>query len=331
MRCEELRRELDETGEITSPAARDHLAACADCARAVALWEEARATLRELDQEATPPFLHARVMANLRAAERERLAPRRPWRLAARSVAALAAVLAISFAGWIVWRVAPETPVPVEVPAAPRAGERAPEPEPVTLPPPLPEVPPAPATVSPPRAPSTRPAPAALREAAAPAEEAMPVPEEEEAKPAAVAEPPATPVALGTAADGAVPPPARPSLSRRATPERETAEGTRAARARAARQPGGEALTMAARSAAATRSGEVACTLFAGTGEPPRTLTLPEPLAPAPGSEIGFTLLPNGELRFDEPLPEGSEPGALAERLRRLALSPGDYRLRRDG
>ena len=88
---------------------------------------------------------------------------------------------------------------------------------------------------------------------------------------------------------------------------------------------------MAARYAAATRSVEIACILFADTGEPPRSLTLPEPLAPAPGAEIGFTLLPDGELRFDEPLPEGSEPGALAERLRRLALSPGDYRLRRDG
>lgn len=331
MRCEELRRELEETGEITSPAARDHLAACADCARAVALWEEARATLRELDREATPPFLHARLMAHLRAAERERRAPRRPWRLAARSVAALAAVLAISFAGWIVWRVAPEAPVPVETKAAPRVDERPPEPVPVTLPPPLPEAPPAPATISPPRAPSTQPAPVALREAAAPAEEAMPVPEKEKAEPAAVAEPPATPLALGTAADGGATPPAHPSLSRPATPERETAEGTRAARARVARQTRGEALTMAARSAAATRSVEIACTLFAGTGEPLHTLTLPEPLAPAPGAEIGFTLLPDGELRFDEPLPEGSEPGALAERLRRLALSTGDYRLRRDG
>ncbi|HPK65032.1 MAG TPA: hypothetical protein PKX99_00490 [Thermoanaerobaculia bacterium] len=330
MRCEEFRRELDETGEITSPAARDHLAACADCARAVALWEEARAALRELDREATPPFLHARVMAHLRAAERERLAPRRPWRLAARGVAALAALLAISFAGWIVWRVAPEAPVPVETKAAPRADERTPEPAPVTLPPPLPEAPPAPATASPPRAPSTRPAPVAQREEAAPAEEAIPV-MEGQAKPAAVAEPSATPPALGTVAEGGAAPPAHLSLSRRATPERETAEGTRAARAQTARQPGGEALAMAARYAAATRSVEIACILFADTGEPPRSLTLPEPLAPAPGAEIGFTLLPDGELRFDEPLPEGSEPGALAERLRRLALSPGDYRLRRDG
>ena len=61
-----------------------------------------------------------------------------------------------------------------------------------------------------------------------------------------------------------------------------------------------------------------------------------------PFEAVGFTAEEGGEMggtfgsraiagMLDEPLPEGSAPGALAERLRRLALSPGDYRLRRDG
>ncbi|HPC84330.1 MAG TPA: hypothetical protein P5234_13415 [Thermoanaerobaculaceae bacterium] len=67
MTCEELRALLDTEGEASSPAARAHLEGCRACSREVERWRLAQAALRELGREPAPPFLHARIMAHVRA------------------------------------------------------------------------------------------------------------------------------------------------------------------------------------------------------------------------------------------------------------------------
>lgn len=67
MTCEELRALLELEGTAQSEAAREHLGACRACAREVELWQEVRAELRDMGREPAPPFLHARIMAHVRA------------------------------------------------------------------------------------------------------------------------------------------------------------------------------------------------------------------------------------------------------------------------
>ncbi|MCU0290788.1 MAG: hypothetical protein MUF10_02180 [Thermoanaerobaculaceae bacterium] len=96
MTCEELRRLLDESGAACTPDALAHLAACADCARLARRWAEAQGALRVMGREPAPPFLHARIMAHVRAAE-STASPRRSflhgWRASALAAVGAAVVI----------------------------------------------------------------------------------------------------------------------------------------------------------------------------------------------------------------------------------------------
>lgn len=97
MTCAELRRLMDEEGAASTPEARAHLAACTDCQLLARRWEEVQGALRGMGREPAPPFLHARIMAHVRAAEEVAASPRRSflhgWR--APAVAALGAAVVI--------------------------------------------------------------------------------------------------------------------------------------------------------------------------------------------------------------------------------------------
>lgn len=67
MTCEELRRLLEEEGTASSEPARAHLASCPACTREAESWAAVLASLRDLGPEPAPPFLHARIMAHVRA------------------------------------------------------------------------------------------------------------------------------------------------------------------------------------------------------------------------------------------------------------------------
>lgn len=118
MTCEELRALLDAEGEADSEAARAHLRSCASCAREVERWLTVRTALHELGQEPAPPFLHARVMAGVRAesrpgGERSWL---RGWR--ARALAAVGAAVVILGLGLFRAVRPPLVPPPIELPSA---------------------------------------------------------------------------------------------------------------------------------------------------------------------------------------------------------------------
>jgi hypothetical protein len=67
MTCEELRRLLEDEGTASSEPARAHLASCPACTREAENWAAVLASLRDLGEEPAPPFLHARIMAHVRA------------------------------------------------------------------------------------------------------------------------------------------------------------------------------------------------------------------------------------------------------------------------
>jgi len=93
--CAELRQRLDADDAVDAADVRAHVAGCAECRRALERWRAVTGELRVWAEAPPPAFLHARVMAGLRAApERER----QSWRgwFARRPVwasSALAAVL----------------------------------------------------------------------------------------------------------------------------------------------------------------------------------------------------------------------------------------------
>ncbi|MBI4915247.1 MAG: hypothetical protein HY825_05315 [Acidobacteria bacterium] len=106
MRCEEFLRELDESGRAASPEARAHVQGCPSCARAAESWQAVRSELQAMGEEAPPPFLHARVMAHVRAdaksPQREAWWARVPrWAWAGQ---ALAVLLGVTLAGWGLWQ-----------------------------------------------------------------------------------------------------------------------------------------------------------------------------------------------------------------------------------
>ncbi|HUK13701.1 MAG TPA: hypothetical protein VLW17_10420 [Thermoanaerobaculaceae bacterium] len=99
MTCEEFRRRLDGDDPTITGEAAAHLERCADCRRLAERAASTRRALRALREEAPPPFLHARVMAHLRAAA---LRPRW-WNLAVRPAwagAALVALLLVTVSGY---------------------------------------------------------------------------------------------------------------------------------------------------------------------------------------------------------------------------------------
>jgi anti-sigma factor RsiW len=68
-----LLRLLDgELPAAQAAAARRHLADCPDCARKVAVLEQAWKAAREAGRVEPPPFLHARIAARIREYERNR-------------------------------------------------------------------------------------------------------------------------------------------------------------------------------------------------------------------------------------------------------------------
>ncbi len=69
MTCGDLRELLDEDRPLT-PEARRHTEACAACRRAWERWEAVQVELRALGEEAPPAFLHTRLMAHVREAQR---------------------------------------------------------------------------------------------------------------------------------------------------------------------------------------------------------------------------------------------------------------------
>jgi len=106
MRCEEFLRELDESGRVASPEARAHVQGCPSCAHAAESWQAVRGELQAMGEDAPPPFLHARVMAHVRAEARS---PQRPawWARVPRwawAGQALAVLLGVTLAGWGLWQ-----------------------------------------------------------------------------------------------------------------------------------------------------------------------------------------------------------------------------------
>jgi hypothetical protein len=132
MKCEEFLRLLDAGAPVTTDAAAAHLAQCADCRRRLEHVEAAQRELAAMRDEAPPPFLHARVMAHVRA---ERRAPRRWWNVALRPVwagAALVVLLLVAVSGvriyeWLrpAGRVGPSEKTPTRV-----SSYQAPQPSP---------------------------------------------------------------------------------------------------------------------------------------------------------------------------------------------------------
>lgn len=111
MTCAELEALLARQG--TAPAeAGEHLLVCPACRARVARWEAARRELAAWRDEASPPFLHARLMAALRQAA----APAVPWwrRLprTAWAGAGVAAVLVVAVASQGVLRHRAPPPAP---------------------------------------------------------------------------------------------------------------------------------------------------------------------------------------------------------------------------
>jgi hypothetical protein len=148
--CADVRRLIDEEGSVTTTAARQHLAVCQQCREAVSRWHELAGQLQEWRDDAPPAFLHARLMAHLRAAGRER-ASRRPLlrRLWWASTLATAALVAV-----VIWRMPAQppaeplaepasagspstTPPSTEPPSAERPNSRPSSVEPPTLRPPV--------------------------------------------------------------------------------------------------------------------------------------------------------------------------------------------------
>ncbi|MGV8041713.1 MAG: anti-sigma factor family protein [Thermoanaerobaculaceae bacterium] len=113
MTCEELRALMELEGTAESEAAREHLVACRACAREVELWQEVRAELRDMGREPAPPFLHARIMAHVRA---EAPAARaRTWLRGWRAPALAAVGAAVVILGLGLFRaVKPPAATPVE-------------------------------------------------------------------------------------------------------------------------------------------------------------------------------------------------------------------------
>lgn len=334
MRCEEFRHELDETGSAGSPAAREHAAACPACARAAATWAAAQSALRELDGEAPPPFLHARVMAHLRAAERERTErPPRRRLLPARAAGALAALVAVSFAGWMVWQVRPGQPAPAPTAERAKSAEResfAPEPaapaaalEAAETPARPSERPPAPSEASPRTVPAPQERPSRMPAGDTATQGTLQAAPETElldtATPARREEP--------SPASAAAPASPYPAMRRSEPPHREALATREQAPGRAAPAVAGVAAATAEKASPA-----IPCLLVAGANGAKGAQTpleLPPGLAPAPGEEIALSLHPDGSVALREGDAGRLDLAALREQLRHLGLPPGDYLLRR--
>ena len=110
--CNDLRRLLDAEAPLDTGEACEHLASCPGCREAVTRWERVEAQLGAWGSEPTPPFLHARLMAHVRGAGRQRSTPRlrRFWWAPTLATALLVAAFGIV-------RTPPRAPRPPESPS----------------------------------------------------------------------------------------------------------------------------------------------------------------------------------------------------------------------
>ena len=137
--CADLRRLMDEGAALDASEVRTHLAGCEGCRRAVERWQETIAKLREWGEQPTPPFLHGRLMARLRADGQ----PRRSWLRRLWWAPTLATIVLVATLG--VWRSAEPPPAPQTAVSHPRAlatAAPAKSPSERTRPAPTPAVPP---------------------------------------------------------------------------------------------------------------------------------------------------------------------------------------------
>lgn len=97
--CADLRRLIDAEASLNTAEVRRHLEGCADCRAAVRRWGQVEAKLREWRDEEAPAFLHARLMAHVRAAGPERVPGwrvlRRLWWAPTLATALLVAIVAV--------------------------------------------------------------------------------------------------------------------------------------------------------------------------------------------------------------------------------------------
>jgi hypothetical protein len=66
--CGEVRQRLDTDEALDAADVREHVAACAECRRALERWRAVAGELRVWAEASPPAFLHTRVMAGLRSA-----------------------------------------------------------------------------------------------------------------------------------------------------------------------------------------------------------------------------------------------------------------------
>ena len=354
MRCEEFLRELDESGRITSPAARAHADGCPACARAAESWQAVRGELRAMGGEAPPPFLHARVMAHVRA--EAKIQDRLPWWARvprwAWASQALALLLGVTLAGWGLWHVrasrnaADAVVAEKEGPAASQDLQKgAPGEDRGRL-------------VAPAEAPSDRPAARESQAAAPPpARKALRVKPQPPAVPVAAA-----PQAVGGAeydgVSGGVPggvPGPEPVVAEkqaagepaakdervfaeemRVAEERPVVDGKRdqaaAAGAPAASDAGMPVLGAAKSKILPVRRERPVLPCLATRIDAPGRVAfwLTDDLAPQPGDAIAFEVRPDGAIVLATARDrEQAQADVLAARLRAMRLPPGRYRLTR--
>jgi len=129
--CAELRLRLDADERLDALEVREHAAGCVDCHRALERWRSVMGAMRSWSEEPPPPFLHTRIMSELRAAAKGERHGWRAW-FAQRPVwasSALAAAFVLVVASVVMLRAPQEThapespsvergPMPVAPPAA---------------------------------------------------------------------------------------------------------------------------------------------------------------------------------------------------------------------
>jgi hypothetical protein len=324
MTCEQYLKALDEDRAAEDPSCTAHWKECAGCRAARAQWEEAQKEFAAMREEPAPPFLHTRIMAHVRAGQREgaprgllsRLLLSNRW---ATPVAAL--FLGALVGGLGVWQLLrPGTSLTAPLPssasgsldrlaldeaksqlARPAQGERAKDEEAAAQKP------------TAPRALPEAPAPAGnlfQRKGEAPA--LAPPSADEQASGVSVGE-----IRMKASADSGAPGPSR-------APAQPTNEPVGQER---------DALAMAPRSEeAAAEAAPVVCMIRPEGGGATKVIQIGADSAPPPGSPWTMVVQRGGAFYLLDASGKPLKPGMpLVNELAGLGLSPGRYSLRRVG
>ena len=130
--CAELCQRLDADERLDGADVREHVASCVQCRRALERWRAVTGELRVWSEELPPPFLHARIMAGVRASAEAQPRGWRVW-LSHRPLwasSALAAAFVLVVASVVMLRAPLVTQTPASLDAtrggAPSAGPAAP-------------------------------------------------------------------------------------------------------------------------------------------------------------------------------------------------------------